>query len=104
MVWKRNKVTNNGFVTPSPSTSRSQYSVPTACKRPKVAADSLFCNGSILKINGVHFRQTDVALGDAVHLVREPHNVSLYPFFKFKSTNKQIYVDGHIRRYMTKTQ
>ena len=78
---KKNKGANNGFVTPSPSTSRSQSSVPTACKRPKIVADSLFCNGSILKINGVHFRQTDVAMGDAVHLVREPHNVSLYPFF-----------------------
>ena len=78
---KRKKRANNGFVTPSPSTSRSQYSVPTACKRPKIAAEPFYCNGSILKIKGVHFRQTDVAIGDAVHLVREPHNVSLYPFF-----------------------
>ena len=78
---KRNKGANNGFVTPSPSTSRSEYSVATACKRPKIGADSLYCNGSILKINGVHFRQTEVAMGDAVHLVREPHNVSFYLFF-----------------------
>ena len=86
---KKNKRANNGFVTPPP-TSRSQSSVPTACKRPKIAADPLFSNGSILMINGVHFRQTDVAIGDAVHLVREPHNVSFYLcFFNLNvATNK----------------
>ena len=78
---KKNKGANNGFVTPPPSTSRSQSSVPTACKRPKIAADSLFSNGSILKVHGVHHRETNVLLGGAVHLVREPDNVSFYLCF-----------------------
>ena len=78
---KKNKGANNGFVTPPPSTSRSQSFVPTACKRPKITADFLFSNGSILKVHGVHHRETNVLLGGAVHLVREPDNVSFYLCF-----------------------
>ena len=37
-----------------------------------------FENGQILKVHGVHLRDTDVGIGGAVHLVREPDNVSIF--------------------------
>ena len=42
------------------------------------SADSHLKNGRILTVKGANYRETNVLLGGAVHLVREPDNVSIY--------------------------
>ena len=83
---KRNELAKNGVVTPPHRVSRGQASAPQSCKRQKVvktlgSVGPHFENGQILKVHGVHHRDTNVLLGGAVHLVREPDNVSFYLCF-----------------------
>ena len=83
---KRNELAKNGVVTPPHRVSRGQASAPQSCKSQKVvktlgSVGPHFENGQILKVHGVHHRETNVLLGGAVHLVREPDNVSFYLCF-----------------------
>jgi len=63
--------------------SQGQPSASQSCKRQKVvktlgSADSHLKNGRMLIVKGVNYRETNVLLGGAVLLVREPDNVSIY--------------------------
>ena len=83
---KRDELAKNGVVTPPHRVSRGQASAPQSCKSQKVvkilgSVGPHFENGQILKVHGVHHRETNVLLGGAVHLVREPDNVSFYLCF-----------------------
>ena len=73
-------------MTPPHRVSRGQASAPQSCKRQKVvktpgSGGPHLENGQILKVHGVHHRDTNVLLGGAVHLVRDPDNVSFYLCF-----------------------
>ena len=52
------------------------------------SADSHLKNGRMLTVKGIHYRETNVLLGGAVLLVREPDNVSIY--FCFFNSNVAI--------------
>ena len=81
---KRDELAKNGVVTPPPHrVSQGQPSASQSRKRQKVvktlgSADSHFKNGRILTVKGANYRETNVLLGGAVLLVREPDNVSIY--------------------------
>ena len=81
---KRDELAKNGVVTPPPHrVSQGQPSASQSRKRQKVvktlgSADSHLKNGRVLIVKGVKYRETNVLLGGAVLLVREPDNVSIY--------------------------
>jgi hypothetical protein len=81
---KRDELAKNGVVTPPPHrVSQGQPSASQSRKRQKVvktlgSADSHLKNGRMLTVKGVNYRETNVLLGGAVLLVREPDNVSIY--------------------------
>ena len=79
----RNELVTNGFVTPPHRVLRGQALASQSCTRQKVvktlgSADSHLKNGRMLIVKGVNYRETNVLLGGAVLLVREPDNVSIY--------------------------
>ena len=59
-----------------------------------------FDNGSILKTNGVKYRDIDVVIGDAVHLVRKSNNVSISLYFYWFECSNNIVLTNFCRSFL----